>query len=97
MEISSLILVVVIGMSLRNVSKASKASMDALTLRRTCGKVSQFRETDEVRFWERWLAQAALQRPRSTLTSARPRVNQDEQAAELRSILQSKEEVTDCD
>ncbi|GBO99931.1 hypothetical protein EVAR_74294_1 [Eumeta japonica] len=34
-------------------------------------------------------------RPRSTLTSARPRVNQGERAAKLRSILQCSEEVTD--
>ncbi|GBP58512.1 hypothetical protein EVAR_33862_1 [Eumeta japonica] len=38
---------------------------------------------------------AALRMPRSTLTSARPRVNQNELAAKLRSSLHSTEKVTD--
>ncbi|GBP34483.1 hypothetical protein EVAR_29878_1 [Eumeta japonica] len=38
---------------------------------------------------------AAPQRPQSTLTSARLRVNRDERAAKLRSILQLSEEVMD--
>ncbi|GBP56977.1 hypothetical protein EVAR_79113_1 [Eumeta japonica] len=40
---------------------------------------------------------APPRRSRSTLTSARPRVNRDEQAAKLRSSLQSSEEVADGD
>ncbi|GBP66689.1 Histone-lysine N-methyltransferase SETMAR [Eumeta japonica] len=60
-------------------------------------EVSRFRKTDEVGFWKRWFARAVLQRLQLTLTSARPQENQNERAAELRSILQSGEEVTDCD
>ncbi|GBP41064.1 hypothetical protein EVAR_32885_1 [Eumeta japonica] len=49
------------------------------------------------RFWnyERPRGGAAPQRPRSTLTPVRQRVNRDERAVKLRSVLQPSEEVTD--